>query len=74
MRYEHFTVGLVADGTETLEPAPVTEQDAFVTEREQICAYPEQATGRIRIIENVKAREPVGPERGMSETGTISAL
>lgn len=37
MRSEHPTVGCVADGTGTLEPMPVTEQDTTVTEDEQSC-------------------------------------
>jgi ligand-binding SRPBCC domain-containing protein len=60
------TVGLVADGTETLEPAPVTKQDALVTEREQICANREQWVGRIG------ARAAAGRQNARVSTVRIS--
>src|SRR5450755_4517889 len=37
MRCEPATVGRVADGTDTLEPVPATDQDASVPRRAQVC-------------------------------------
>jgi hypothetical protein len=48
MRSEHFTVGLVADGTDKLEGLPVTKQDPDATEVAQICANCVEGGGRWR--------------------------
>ena len=64
MRLGSTTVGGVADGTGTLDRTPVTEQDAFATEHEQISTNPVERPGQT-VAHEAKAGLSDGGDAGL---------